>query len=151
MYFRRLPDLVGRRSLFHDFTNVTLRQRGFDVPEFSPREAAEVLCGLAVANRFVLYEHFITDKIGHDQDFAKAASHLPKLAEFVRATIDMLDPGRTTFVLTSDHGNIEDLSIRNHTLNDVPTVLWGRNAAEAAASIKDLSDITPTILKLLSE
>ena len=151
MYFRRLPDLVGRRSLFHDFTNVTLRQRGFDVPEFSPREAAEVLCGLAVANRFVLYEHFITDKIGHDQDFAKAASHLPKLAEFVRATIDMLDPDRTTFILTSDHGNIEDLSIRNHTLNDVPTVLWGRNAAEAAASIKDLSDITPTILKLLSE
>jgi len=151
MFFRRLPDLLGSKALFHDFTNKTLRSRGFDVPEFTTSHAAEVLSELARSYRFVLYEHFITDKIGHDQDFEKASEHLPLLAEFVRKTVEMIDFDATTFILTSDHGNIEDLSVKNHTLNDVPTILWGRNAADAAKDITDLSDITPTILKLLSE
>jgi bisphosphoglycerate-independent phosphoglycerate mutase (AlkP superfamily) len=54
-------------------------------------------------------------------------------------------------MLTSDHGNIEDLSVRNHTLNDVPTLIWGRGLDFAASTIRDLADITPTIIKLLTE
>ncbi len=149
--FNRLPDLVGRHSLFHDFTNASLIERGFDVPLFSANDAAEVLVNLAHRNRFVLYEHFITDKIGHDRDTEKARTHLPHLAEFVRATLTLLDPERTTLILTSDHGNIEDLSVRNHTLNDVPTVVWGRRSEEIAAGIRDLTHIAPSIIRLLSE
>jgi 2,3-bisphosphoglycerate-independent phosphoglycerate mutase len=151
MFFRRLSDLLGRKALFHDFTNATLRTRGFDISEFSTSDAAEILNGLASDHRFVLYEHFITDKIGHDQNFDKALEHLPLLAEFIRKVLELMDLESTTFILTSDHGNIEDLSVKNHTLNDIPTILWGRRAAEAAKDITDLSDITPTILKLLSE
>jgi hypothetical protein len=149
--FRKLPDLLGGLALFHDFTNVSLRSRGFDIPEFTTADAATALSRLAETNRFVLYEHFITDKIGHDQDHERAARHLPKLSEFLRNALALLDLRRTTFILTSDHGNLEDLSVRNHTLNDVPTVLWGRNAKRASAMIRDLSDITPTILHLLTE
>lgn len=149
--FRKLPDLLGGLALFHDFTNVSLRSRGFDIPEFSPADAAAALSRLAEPNRFVLYEHFITDKLGHDQDHERAARHLPMLAEFVRSTLALLDLRRTTFILTSDHGNLEDLSVRNHTLNDVPTIVWGRNASDAASMINDLSDITPTILSLLTQ
>ncbi|MGI8884009.1 MAG: hypothetical protein ACR2IA_07185 [Pyrinomonadaceae bacterium] len=54
----------------------------------------------------------------------------------------------TTVILTSDHGNIEDLSVRNHTLNDVPTIVWGREKNSVAGRIKDLTDITPAILNL---
>jgi 2,3-bisphosphoglycerate-independent phosphoglycerate mutase len=150
LQFRKIPDLLGRKALFHDFTNQTLIDRGFDVPLFTPIEAAEILADLLAENRFVLYEHFITDKIGHDQDFEKAKMHLPKLAEFIRETLNRIDLENTTFILTSDHGNIEDLSVRNHTLNDVPTIIWGREKEKAANRIKDLSDITPTILELLS-
>ncbi len=149
--FNKLPDLVGRKSLFHDFTNESLREKGFDVPLFSPIEAAEILSNLTDRNRFILYEHFITDKIGHDQDFEKAEAHLPKLAEFIRETLQRINFEKTTFILTSDHGNIEDLSVRNHTLNDVPTIIWGRRKEETAARIKDLTDITPAILNLLTE
>lgn len=148
--FRKLPDLLGRKALFHDFTNQTLIERGFDVPLFSPTDAAEILAQLSRDFRFTLYEHFITDKIGHDQDFRQASIHLPMLAEFIRKTLKRIDLEKTTFILTSDHGNIEDLSVRNHTLNDVPTIVWGRNKDEIASQIKDLTDITPTILRVLS-
>jgi len=149
--FNRLPDLLGRKSLFHDFTNRSLRQMGFDVPLFSPVDAAEILSAFPNRYRFTLYEHFITDKIGHDQDMERARIHLPQLAEFIRETLDRLDPENTTFILTSDHGNVEDLSVRNHTLNDVPTIVWGRRSAEIAEQIRDLTHITPAILRLLTE
>lgn len=149
--FRRIPDLLGRRSLYHDFTNRSLKERGFDVPEFSPSEAAGILAGLADEHRFVLYEHFITDKIGHDMDMERAKRHLPELAEFLLETIARTDPARTTVILTSDHGNVENLSVRNHTLNKVPTVVWGRRAKESAERIRDLTDIAPLVRWLLSE
>ncbi len=150
MQFRRLPDLLGRKALFHDFTNEDLIARGFDAPIFSPTEAAEILTNLTKEHRFTLYEHFITDKIGHDQDFERARIHLPKLAEFVREVLKKVDLEKTTVILTSDHGNLEDLSVRNHTLNDVPTIVWGRERKKTAQKIKDLTDITPTILELLT-
>ena len=31
MQFRKLPDLLGKKALFHDFTNRSLIERGFDV------------------------------------------------------------------------------------------------------------------------
>lgn len=148
--FRKLPDLLGRKAVFHDFTNRGLRERGFDVPLFSPADAAEILADLTKTHRFALYEHFITDKIGHDRDFQRAKIHLPQLAAFIRETLLKIDLDATTVILTSDHGNIEDLSIRNHTLNDVPTIVWGRRKDEISRQIKTLADITPAIVHLLN-
>ena len=147
---RRLPDLLGRHALFHDFTNRDLIRRGFEAPTFSPEEAASILAGFADRYRFVLYEHFITDKIGHDQDWERARTHLPEMAAMIRRCLELIDFETTTLILTSDHGNIEDLSVRNHTLNDVPTIVWGRMSREVAGRINDLSDITPAILHLLT-
>ena len=149
--FRKLPDLFGRAALFHDFTNRHLIELGFDAPVFSPSEAGEILANLVERYRFTLYEYFITDKIGHAQSHEKAAEYLPPLAEFVRETLRKIDLETTTVILTSDHGNIENLAVKNHTLNDVPTIVWGRKRHEIAKLIKDLSDITPTIISLLNE
>ncbi len=131
-----MPDLFGKKALFHDFTNRHLNEFGFDAPLFSPSDAAEILAELTAKHRFTLYEYFITDKIGHAQDFEKAAEYLPPLAEFIRETLQKINLEKTTFILTSDHGNIEDLSVRNHTLNDVPTIIWGRKKHEAAVKLK---------------
>jgi hypothetical protein len=147
----RIPDLLGRKSVFHDFTNDYLIEKGFDVPRFTATDAARILADLTKTYRFTLYEHFITDKIGHDQNFEWAGKHLPKLAQLIRETIDRINLDNTTFILTSDHGNIEDLSKRTHTLNKVPTVVWGRKKEEVAAGIKNLTDITPSILELLTK
>ena len=149
--FRKLSDLLGRKALFHDFTNRSLIEMKFDVPLISPTDAGEILAELTAFHRFTLYEYFITDKIGHTQNFEKAEFYLPELAAFVRETLRRIDLETTTVILTSDHGNIEDISVRTHTLNDVPTIVWGKRRHEVSQKIKDLSDITPTILNLLSD
>ena len=151
MQFQRLPDLVGGKSLFHDFTNSSLIAAGYNVPLRTSSEAGKILAEVSSRHRFTLYEHFLTDKIGHDQNMELAIEHLPQLAEFVRKVVANVDLASTTVILTSDHGNIEDLSVRNHTLNDVPTVIWGRRRDETAASITDLTHITPAIVWLLTE
>lgn len=151
MSFRTLNDLIKDNAIYQDFTNQSLIERGEAVVKRSPEEAATVLASIASRHRFTLYEYFITDKIGHAQDMAAAITVLKELASFVRHLLMKLDLERTTVILTSDHGNIEDLSSRNHTLHQVPTIIWGAHSKSAAARIKSLVDITPTIVDLLTE
>lgn len=147
--FKTLDDLKRGEAVFHDFTNRVLQERGFGFPLQTAENAAQVLARLAAGNRFTLYEHFLTDKIGHAQDWTAALAHLPELAKFVRTVLDEIDLNETTVLLTSDHGNIEDLSVKNHTLNDVPTLCWGREKEFCAARIRTLADITPAIVEIL--
>ena len=148
--FNTVEDLRAGRSVFHDFTNRLLAERGEDVGERTPEEAAAVLAAVAGAHRFTLYEHFITDRMGHDQNVEGALLTLRNLARFVRGVLARLDLGRVTVLLTSDHGNVEDLSTRNHTLNPVPTLAWGPARELVRRRVRTLADITPTILEILS-
>jgi bisphosphoglycerate-independent phosphoglycerate mutase (AlkP superfamily) len=52
-------------------------------------------------------------------------------------------------LITSDHGNLEDLSHRGHTRNPVPTLLIGprERRVRFASGIKDLTDIAPAVLR----
>jgi 2,3-bisphosphoglycerate-independent phosphoglycerate mutase len=147
--FNRVDDLRAGRAVFMDFTNAMLIERGELVDLRTPEEAGEVLASIVAANKFTLYEYFITDKIGHAQDFEAAGRVLRALALFIRSLLAKLDLRTTTVILTSDHGNIEDLSVRNHTLNPVPTIVWGEHREEMAARIHSLADITPGIVDVL--
>jgi len=149
--FRTVEDLRAGRAVFHDFTNRLLGERGESAPPRSPEQAAAVLARLAAAHAFTLYEHFLADRAGHDQDEAAARRVLSELARFVRAVLEEVDHTRTTVVLVSDHGNVEDLSTRNHTLNDVPTLAWGPARDTVAARVRTLADVAPTILEILTE
>lgn len=148
--FRTLDDMRNGEAVFMDFTNSVLRARGFEADLWSAEHAGKVLAQIAGKHRFTLYEYFITDKIGHDQDFQLASKVLPDLAKMVRTVLENLDLNNSTVILTSDHGNIEDLSKRNHTLNQVPTIIWGKNKEKIAQKIFSLADITPTIVKTLA-
>jgi 2,3-bisphosphoglycerate-independent phosphoglycerate mutase len=149
MTFRNITDLKNDAAVFMDFTNRVLIERGVDVSERTEEEAADVLARIASENRFTLYEYFITDKVGHEQDMPKAREILTSLARFIRELLARLDLKRTTVILTSDHGNIEDLSSRNHTLHLVPTIIWGAERERIAATITTLADITPAIVSIL--
>jgi hypothetical protein len=147
--FRTLDDLRAGRAAYQDFTNGMLIASGFDVSPRTPEEASQVLADIVAENSFTLYEYFITDRVGHAQDEAAALSVLANLARFVRETLARVDLDHTTVILTSDHGNIEDLSIRNHTRNLVPTLAWGAGREIVRRGVRDLSHITPTILEVL--
>lgn len=149
--FRTLEDMRRGDAVFMDFTNSVLQARGFEEQTWTAEHAGKVLADITKNHRFTLYEYFITDKIGHDQDFQLAGKVLPDLAKMLRTVLENLDPESSTVIMTSDHGNIEDLSKRNHTLNRVPTVIWGKNKDKIAKQITSLADITPAIVKTLSE
>jgi 2,3-bisphosphoglycerate-independent phosphoglycerate mutase len=149
--FRKVADLKADRAVYQDFTNAILIERGEDVSPRTADEAAAVLARIVSKNRFTLYEYFITDKVGHSQDMEAARTILQNLARLIRGVLERIDLHRTSVILTSDHGNIEDLSSRNHTLNAVPTIIWGANRKRIASRIHNLADITPAIVETLTE
>ena len=148
--FNTVEDLKQGGAVYQDFTNAMLIERGENVTLRSPEEAGAILAGIARQHRFTLYEYFITDKVGHARDRNAARSVLLALTRYIRALLQHLDLSSTTVVLTSDHGNIEDLSIRNHTLNLVPTLIWGKHHEDFASRIRSLADITPVIVESLT-
>src|SRR2546421_2057164 len=149
--FNRVSDLRAGRAVYQDFTNAMLIERGEPADLRTPEEAGEVLANIVAAHKFTLYEYFITDKIGHAQDYEAAGRVIRALALFIRSLLDKLDLKSTTIILTSDHGNIEDLSLRNHTLNPVPTIIWGAHREDLAARIHSLADITLVIVDVLTK
>ena len=54
-------------------------------------------------------------------------------------------------LVTSDHGNLEDLSTRRHTANPVPLLLLGAEAArrEFAEGLHDLTGVAPAIIRMV--
>src|SRR5215471_5006275 len=147
---RMLEDLRDGCAVSHDFTNRFLIERGIDVDVCTPETAGERLAVLSAAHDFTLYEHFITDRIGHAQRRDLARAHLIELTRFVRAVLEAADLNRQTIIVTSDHGNIEDLSTRSHTLNNVATLAFGPLANQIASQVGSLTDICPAIVEALS-
>ena len=145
--FRTLDDLARGDAVFHDFTNRLLPARGYYLPPITPAEAGANLAAIVRSHAFTMYEHFLTDLAGHAQDMANAVEVLENLEGFLDALLTHVDLANNLVILTSDHGNLEDLSVKPHTRNPVPTLLWGTGAADAASAIRDLSDIAPAILR----
>ncbi|MFH1842060.1 MAG: hypothetical protein ABIF77_02550 [bacterium] len=162
--FHTLDDIRQQCAIYQEFTNQSLRERGFDVPLFTPDEAGRILAHEARTYDFTLFEYFQTDRIGHAQDAAAAVTELRKLDEFLAALLAELFHGETgsdqssggdesakpLVILTSDHGNLEDLSTKRHTGNPVPLLAWGTGADEFLAAVPDLAGVTPAILDRLS-
>lgn len=146
--FLTFDHLRRGEALYHDLTNEQPRGVGCEVPSRSPVEAAEIFLEMGRQVDFLMFEYFRTDEAGHLRDFDLADRALSDLDEFLRAVIRGLREGDGLLV-TSDHGNLEDLSIRQHTLADVPVLGFGR-AAAVAPSIRSLLDVSPALLDLAS-
>jgi 2,3-bisphosphoglycerate-independent phosphoglycerate mutase len=146
---RMLEDLQNGEAVSHDFTNRFLIERGVEVDVCTAERAGARLASLAASHDFTLYEHFITDRIGHAQRRDLALDHLTELGRFLRAVLEASDLSRVTVVVTSDHGNIEDLSTRSHTLNPVATLVFGPARELIASRVRSLTDITPAIVETL--
>jgi len=171
--FSNLDDLCNRQAIYQEFTNQELLKKGFDVPEFTPAEAGVILARQARQHDFLLFEYFKTDQAGHSQDFDLARLHLRRLDEFLVALLGELQGQdltisenrgvdrqeslvsgaqrtNTLVVLTSDHGNIEDLTTRRHTSNPVPLLAWGPGAGRLVQKVRLLSDVSPALVQLLT-
>jgi len=146
--FRSLEQIRAGQAVGFDIDHAVLRSMGFDLEPIDPREAGRVAARVAAEHHFTLYEHFLTDKAGHSQEAHEAVRVLERVDRFLGGVLEEL-PADHLLVITSDHGNIEDLSIKTHTYNPVATIIRGPGAGEMAAEIKSLLDIAPAILRRL--
>lgn len=149
---RRPPgetDILEGRALYQDYSNRSLREKGLDLPEFSPLQAAEILFRAGRGRRLLLYEYFQTDISAHHPERQTALEVVKGLDSLVGRLLELLDPQHDTLLLCSDHGNLEDLSTRRHTLNPVPLLAWGRFAEPIRDSSALISDLLPAILQVI--
>ena len=202
---RRLEDLRAGRALFHDYSNLWLRERATigsaarsaassslsrrppgrpssiprtptdsgepadlrmppayppapaplpeddasTIPERTAQEAADILFGLAWDHHFVLHEHFLTDLAGHrgtDDERLAAAGRIEALVEPLARGAARHE---VLVLVVSDHGNLESVTTRAHTLNPVPLLAWGPGAEQAVASASDLTHVVPAVMSAL--
>lgn len=118
------------------------------LPETTPEEAGAHLARLASRHHLTLYETFITDLAGHGRLGFTAAEALRRIDGLIAGVIKTRSP-RTTVVLTSDHGNLEESHDQRHTRNPVPLLAVGP-LANRFLDIRSILEVTPRILECLS-
>mgnify|MGYP001055913301 CR=1 FL=1 len=139
-------DVLAKRSLFQDYSNNYLVDRGLHLPEYSPETAGEILFSVSREYDFTLYEYFQTDIFAHRRSFEEGSELIKKLDRLMGTLVSHLDKEKDTLLVTSDHGNIEDYSHRSHTLNPVPLLTYGKNAEFLRKRIVSIADVTPAII-----
>jgi len=147
-------DFYAGRALSADFTGAGWRDfLGFpDAPLLSPEEAGRKTAQLASQYDFSLFEYWASDYAGHKQDMDWAARQLETFDGVLRGLLDSWNDDEGLILLTSDHGNMEDLSTRRHTDAPVPGLLIGSNPArdEFARGLTDLTGIAPAIQRIVA-
>ncbi len=144
---RSNAELAQGKAVCHDITRWTMHTRGYGEELITPETAAEHLIAAAETNDFTLFEHFLTDRAGHSGSFEQAGDCLETLDRFIAAVSAFAAEPNHLLLISSDHGNIEDLSVRTHTRNPVPLIALG-SQAESFSSARSLSDVTPAIINL---
>lgn len=137
-------------SVSADITRARWPELGYpDLPIITPREAGRHLWSITARHSFTLFEYWLTDYAGHGRDMATGVETLERFDGMLGGLLEDFDPKECTLILTSDHGNIEDLSTKSHTRNPVPCILAGRKHRELSAALKTLVHVTPALLALL--
>jgi len=147
--FRTWADARAGRGLTHDITGARARGFGAALPSRTPEQAAAILLDLARAHDLTMFEFFETDEAGHARAMDAALEALARLERFLGTVVTGLPPG-ASLVVASDHGNVEDLGSRNHTLARVPVLGFGP-AADLLDGVQDLTHIAPLLLTLARE
>jgi hypothetical protein len=141
-------ELFAGRALSADFTGEGWRTMlGFiDAPVMEPPQAGRKLASLAKEYDFALFEYWASDYAGHKQDMEDAVRLMETFDGVLGGLVEAWDEDGLILV-TSDHGNMEDLSTRKHTDADVPALVIGNRTAreEFTREMKDLTHIAPAI------
>ncbi len=146
-------DLFAGQALSVDFTGDGWRtQLGIpETPVLEPFQAGERLAQLSQALDFAFFEYWPSDLAGHHQDMDTAIHLLQTFDQVLAGLLESWDDQAGLVLITSDHGNLEDLSTRRHTLNPVPALVIGaaQHRREFTRDLKDLSSVAPAILRML--
>jgi len=136
-------------SLSHDYTGRWMRGRGFAFPRRGARQAAQVLNALLRAHDLVLYEYFLTDLAAHRGDREQKLEQARAAESLVDHVVRAVDLERHLVIVTSDHGNLEDLTDKRHTRHPVPFLVWGAGQERLVDRVRRIEDVTSALVETL--
>jgi len=146
---RSIAEMMQGEAVYQDITNEMLPVFGVsNIDPITPMLAAQRLLQISRKHELTLFEYFQTDRIGHKLQWDKAEKIVCTLDAFLTSLQENL-PSETMVIVASDHGNFEDFSIRTHTMNQIPLIVFGHRCKEFCETISELTDITPRILSVL--
>lgn len=149
--FGRVRDKVMMEqglAVYQDLTRESLRGRGYQGPLQTPEESADTLVAIARAHDFTLFEYFQTDRAGHKGTWEELLRVLGQFDAFLGNCLAFASDEGALFVLTSDHGNIEQFGSRTHSRNPVPFVALGQGSDVLKKKVFSLTDVAPALLDL---
>ena len=143
-------DLAAGRALSADFTGAGWPEElvtGFT--PYTPAAAGAKLAALAAEYDFAFFEYWLTDYVGHRGTLDEARDLLSTFDTVLGGLLAAWDDAAGLIVITSDHGNLEALDHRHHTLNRVPTLVIGADRAALSAGLTNLAHLAPAIERYL--
>lgn len=144
-------DVQNGLALAVDWTGAAWREHlGYtDSPVYTPEEAGRRMVEIARRYRFSFFSHWLTDQVGHRGTVPDGVALLELFDGVMAGALQEWQDDDGLIVITSDHGNLENLSHGKHTENDVPLVVIGRGAADFAGGVTTLADIASMVNTVL--
>jgi 2,3-bisphosphoglycerate-independent phosphoglycerate mutase len=148
-------DYFAGQALSADFTGQGWRtQLGYhDAPVLTPQQAGKRLAELAHQTHFSFFEYWPSDYAGHQQDMQAGVTLLETFDQVLSGLLDTWDDDGGLVMITSDHGNLEDLSTRKHTTNPVPCLVIGspQRRRQFCTELHNIIGIAPRIINFFEK
>jgi hypothetical protein len=146
-------DLQAGQALSADFTGAGWAQQpGFPpAPVYSDHEAGLLMAKLAAQYDLSIFDYWLSDYVGHRGTMDQAEAILRSFDAVLGGFLEGWDMENNLIVMCSDHGNLENLGDRGHTLNPVPGLIIGTPELREPfiQNLTDLTGLTPAILQTL--
>ena len=144
-------DLAADRALSADFVRDKWNEMGHaHVKPISASQAGRHCAAIIDQHDLTVFDYWLTDHAGHQQDMKKAVAVLELLDSFLGGLLGAIDLRSTLVLCISDHGNIEDLRTKSHTRNPVPCIAVGHQRERCAERIRNLTHVAPCVLECLN-
>jgi len=146
--FFDVDDLLNGNAVSAEITNRRwVEKLNYDIPIISAGEAAMRLLNIASKNNFTLFEYFLTDHIGHGRLASEKDLLLSDLDIFLYTILNNVSDN-ITLLICSDHGNLENITIKSHTRNPAIGISAGKYAEQLKNRINFLYNIKHAIMEL---
>ena len=143
-----VSDVRAGKAITAELTNERWNQRlGYNLKVITPKTAARRLLKIAANYNFTLYEYYLSDHLGHLRLANEFEKLFYEMDEFLFTLLSEIDLKNMTLIICSDHGNLEDISIKTHTRNPALTITAGIGAKKIAETVTDITQIKEAIIK----
>ncbi len=150
---RTASDLQAGQALSADLTGAGwAAQPSFPpAPIFTPSQAGNLLARLSSEHDLTWFDFWPSDYVGHRGVMPEAIELVQRLDGVLGGLARAWQGREDLAVVTSDHGNLEDITARGHTTVPVPALLIGPASLRkvVAPQLRDLTDFAPALLQIL--